>query len=119
MTTLANITSVHWQPTLNSYEFVEGEADIEQAIHIILGTPKGSVAHRPDFGSNLHLYIDYPTDQAIAHVVREAVEAIRQWEPRCELVKVIPSIEGSQMYLRVIWMLADGVERETKRLVRQ
>lgn len=70
--------------------------------------------HRPDFGSNLHLYLDYPIDQAVPHLVRETVEAIRLWEPRCELVKVVPSIEEAQITLRVQWKLADGVKRETE-----
>lgn len=93
---------------------VEAEADIDQSIRVILGTPKGSNPHRPDFASNLHLYLDYPIDQAVPHLVRETVEAIRQWEPRCELVKVTPSIEEAQITLRVQWKLADGVKRETE-----
>ncbi|MDO5940649.1 GPW/gp25 family protein [Burkholderia cepacia] len=114
MTRLSEISSVHWQPALKSYDVVEAEQDIDQAIRVILGTPKGSDPHRPDFGSNNHLYLDYPVDQAVPHLVRESVEAIRQWEPRCELVKVTPSIEESQTKLRVKWKLADGVLRETE-----
>ena len=114
MTRLSDISSVHWQPALKSLDVVEAEADIDQSIRVILSTPKGSDPHRPDFGSNLHLYLDYPIDQAVPHLVREAVEAIRQWEPRCELVKVTPSIEEAQITLRVQWKLADGVKRETE-----
>lgn len=47
------------------------------------------------------------------HVVREAVEAIRQWEPRCQLVKVTPLIDGARIILRVTWRIAAGV-RETE-----
>ncbi len=74
----------------------------------------GSDPHRPDFGSNLHLYLDYPVNQAVPHVVRETVEAIQQWEPRCNLVKVTPTIEESRITLRVQWKLADGVQHETE-----
>ena len=105
---------MHWQPSLSGDGVVEGVQDVDQAIRIILRTPKGSDPHRPDFGSNIHLYLDYPIDQAVPHLVREAVEAIRQWEPRCELVKVSPSIEEAQITLRVQWKLADGVKRETE-----
>ncbi|MGL5631392.1 MAG: GPW/gp25 family protein [Azovibrio sp.] len=114
MTQLSDITSVHWQPALNGPGVVEAEADIDQAIRVILGTPKGSDPHRPNFGSDLHLYLDYPIDQAIPHVVRETVEAIRLWEPRCKLIRVVPSTEVSQIILRVEWKLADGVKRETE-----
>ncbi|RAS18947.1 hypothetical protein DFO50_102103 [Microvirgula sp. AG722] len=106
--------SLHWQPALGSFGIVETVVDIDQAIRVILRTPKGSDPHRPEFGSNLHLYQDYPVDQAVPHVVRETVEAIRQWEPRCELVKVTPTIEESRITLRVQWKLGDGIERETE-----
>ena len=106
--------SLHWQPALGSFGIVETLADIDQAIRVILRTPMGSDPHRPDFGSNLHLYLDYPVNQAVPHVVRETVEAIQQWEPRCNLVKVTPTIEESRMTLRVQWKLADGVQHETE-----
>ncbi len=65
-------TSVFWQPALQAPgEIVRGLDDIRQAIQIILRTPRGSDPHRPEFGSNLHLYIDWPVDRAIPHVVRE------------------------------------------------
>ena len=106
--------SLHWQPALGSFGIVETLADIDQAIRVILRTPMGSDPHRPDFGSNLHLYLDYPVNQAVPHVVRETVEAIQQWEPRCNLVKVTPTIEESRITLRVQWRLADGVQHETE-----
>ena len=108
-------TSVFWQPALQAPgEIVRGLDDIWQAIQIILRTPRGSDPHRPDFGSNIHLYLDYPIDQAVPHLVRETVEAIRRWEPRCQLVKVTPSIMEAQITLRVQWKLADGVLRLTE-----
>ena len=106
--------SLHWQPALGSFGIVETLADIDQAIRVILRTPMGSDPHRPDFGSNIHLYLDYPVNQAVPHVVRETVEAIQQWEPRCNLVKVTPTIEESRITLRVQWKLADGVQHETE-----
>ena len=118
MVTLSDITSVHWQLALNNAGVVEGEADIHQSIRIILGTPKGSVPHRPDFGSNIADYIDYPILDAIPHVVREAADAVARWEPRCTLVKVIPSVSLAQLVVRVQWRLADGVERQTDVVVR-
>lgn len=114
ITRLSDISSVHWQSALHHAGVVEGLADIEQSIAIILSTPKGSHPHRPDFGANVHLYIDHPVAVAIPHLVREAVEAIRRWEPRCTLIKVIPSVEASHTTLRVLWQLDDGVERETR-----
>lgn len=110
-----SITAAHWQPALGtSGEVVEGLRDIDQAIRIILTTPKGSDAHRPDFGSNIHLYIDWPVNRVTPHLVREAVDSIRQWEPRVSVVQVQVAIEGSQVTLRVQWRVADGVTQLTE-----
>lgn len=114
MTRLSDIRSVHWQPALGHLGVVEAEADIDQAIRIILATPRGADPHRPDFGSNLHRYIDMPVDRAVPHLVRESVEAIRRWEPRCELIQVSPSIEGAHITLRVLWRVAGGLVRDTE-----
>lgn len=114
MTRLSDITSMHWQPSLSGDGVVEGVQDVSQSIGVILRTPRGSNPHRPTFGSNLYLYMDYPVHQVIPHLVREAADAIKEWELRAELVKVTPTTEGSQIILRVQWKLADGVLRETE-----
>ncbi|PHM24574.1 GPW/gp25 family protein [Xenorhabdus ehlersii] len=114
-----NSNSVFWQPALqHSGETVSGLDDIAQAILIILRTPRGSDPHRPEFGSNLHRYIDYPIDRAIPHVVRESVDAISRWEPRCQLLSVKPTIDGEHLTLRVNWAAADGITQSTELLWR-
>lgn len=118
MTRLSDITAVHWQPELGSPDtIVTGIADIEQAIAIILRTPKGADPHRPEFGSNLREYLDWPVERAIPHVVRESVEAIRRWEPRVDVVSVTPTIDASHLTLRVVLRLADGVEVQSQVVV--
>ncbi|MBB5017423.1 hypothetical protein HNQ59_000687 [Chitinivorax tropicus] len=114
MTRLTDISSIHWQPALNQPDVVEAEADISQSIRVILTTPKGSVPHRPQFGSNLHRYLDQPIDRALPQLVRETTEAIRDWEPRCTLIKVLPVAEGATMRIKVWWKLADGIQHETE-----
>lgn len=111
---LADLRTAHWQPSITDEGVMEGLFDVDQAIRILLTTPQGSDPHRPEFGSKCHIYLDWPVNRAIPHLVREATEAIRRWEPRCEMVKVIPSIEGARVRLRVQWKLADGVIRETE-----
>lgn len=110
-----NITATHWQPALGTPgEVVEGLRDIDQAIRIIMSTPKGSDPHRPEFGSNLHLYIDWPTNKVTPYLVRETVEAIRRWETRVQVDQVQVLIEGSHVTLRVVWRVADGVAQITE-----
>ncbi|MFJ7792904.1 GPW/gp25 family protein [Pseudomonas sp. NPDC096950] len=111
-TPYTRITAAHWQPALGtSGEVVEGLRDIDQAIRIILTTPKGSDAHRPEFGSDLHLYIDWPVNRVTPHLVREAVDAIRRWETRVSVVQVLVLIEDSRIILRVQWRVANGVDQ--------
>lgn len=114
-TPYTSISAAHWQPALGtSGEVVEGLRDIDQAIRIILTTPKGSDAHRPEFGSDLHLYIDWPTNRVTPHLVRETVDAIRRWETRVSVVQVQVSIDGAQITVRVQWRVADGIPQLTE-----
>lgn len=110
-----SITAAHWQPALGTPgEVVEGLRDIDQSIRIILTTPKGSDAHRPEFGSDLHLYIDWPHDRVTPYLVRETIEAIRRWETRVLVVQVQVQIDVSHLTLKVLWRMADGVEQMTE-----
>lgn len=114
-TPYTSITAAHWQPALGtSGEVVEGLRDIDQSIRIILTTPKGADAHRPDFGSDLHLYIDWPVNRVTPHLVRETVDALRRWETRISIVQVRVVIEGAQIKVRVQWRVADGVAQLTE-----
>lgn len=110
-----SITAAHWQPALGTPGgVVEGLRDIDQAIRIVLTTPKGNDAHRPDFGSDLHLYIDWPTNRVTPHLVRETVDAIRRWETRVSVVQVQVSIDDEHVTVRVQWRVADGVPQLTE-----
>lgn len=114
-TPYTSITAAHWQPALGtSGEVVEGLRDIDQSVRIILTTPRGSDAHRPEFGSLLHLYIDWPVNRVTPHLVRETVDALRRWETRISVVQVQVIIDGSQITLRVQWRVADGIVQVTE-----
>lgn len=104
--------SAHWQPALHGDGFVEGLADVEQCMSIILMTPLGSEPLRPDFGSNIHLYVDWPIDRARPHMVRETVDAIRKWETRVTVTKVqVLLVDITETLIRTFYKLADGIER--------
>ena len=102
----------HWQLALDD-GIVDGIEDLRQAIMIILLTRRGQDALRPDFGSELWRYIDYPIDRARPHLVRESVEAIRRWEPRVRLTDVQVSHDGAQVTISVTFTTPDGASSST------
>lgn len=105
-----DITASHWQPALGTPGDVAiGLRDIDQAIRIILNTPQGSDPHRPEFGSRIHLYLDWPTNRVVPHLVREAIESIARWEPRVTVVRIATEIDATHITLRAHWRVQDGL----------
>ena len=106
MTTLDEITYIDWQPKLNSIgEVAQGADDINQCIAIILLTRKGSVPHRPAFGSNVCKYIDYPINEMIPNIVREVTDSITEWETRITLNSVAAEINETNITITIEWTL--------------
>jgi uncharacterized protein len=70
-------------------ELVRGEQDVEQAMTIILLTPKGQRPRRPEFGCRIHDLIFAPNDGTTAGLARYYVEeALAMWEPRIAVQSV-------------------------------
>src|ERR1700685_306103 len=102
--TLADITSADWSLALDQPAMpgsglggvVQGVADVNQCIEIILTTPQGSDPLRPTFGANLWRYIDAPINTALPAIVREVTEAITRWEPRVTIIGIsaTPALEA-------------------------
>jgi phage baseplate assembly protein W len=65
------------------------DRDIEEAIKIILLTPKGQRVMRPEFGCKIHELVFAPNDATTAGLASYYVEeAITMWEPRIRLIEV-------------------------------
>jgi phage baseplate assembly protein W len=63
--------------------------DIEQALRILLGTPRGSRVMRPDFGCGIHELVFASMDASTLGEVEQNVrESIVRYEPRVELQRV-------------------------------
>ncbi len=109
MTNINEITYVDWQYKLNKIgSIAEGAEDINQCIEIILATRKGSVPHRPTFGSEIYKYVDYPINEAIPNIVRETTDAITLWETRINVNSVSVDIKESQITVKVEWVLKES-----------
>jgi uncharacterized protein len=118
--TLSDITSADWSLALDTPgrpgsgigNVVQGLADVNQCVGIILTTPKGSDPLRPTFAVDLWQFIDYPINSLLAAVVREVTEALTLWEPRITLVAITaqPVIDntlqsGAHLNVSVTWQL--------------
>src|SRR5712692_2503399 len=118
--TLADIQSADWSLMLDSSSsnqaaaaglgsVVQGVADVNQCIAIILGTPKGADPLRPTFGADIWQYIDY----AIPAIAREITEATTLWEPRIRLLSVRTGLVGNDaaanrnahLQITIVWQL--------------
>lgn len=67
----------------------EGEVDVEESIKIILTTAKGERMMRFDFGCGINEFIFDVVDVAsVSRIEQEIAKAIKDWEPRVDLLKV-------------------------------
>jgi uncharacterized protein len=66
------------------------ERDIEEAIRIILLTPRGQRVMRPEFGCQVHDLMFAPNDATTAGLAAYYVEeALNMWEPRIAVKEVV------------------------------
>lgn len=101
-------TALYWQPALGSDEVVTGLSDIDQSIRTILTTRRGTVPHRPEFGSYLHKYLDWPQNRVTPYLVRETRAAINhptEGEPRADIVQIVVTHTLAATQLLVRWKI--------------
>ena len=110
-----------WQPRLGSLgQVVTGLDDIGQCIATILGTVKGQVPHRPDFGLDVLGYIDQPFPKVKPRIVRDILKAIQTYEPRAKVsrVDVTPDTTGTgAISVSLTWRTATGLDQATTEVI--
>lgn len=75
----------------------EGATDIKESIRLILGTAKGERVMRPDFGCGIHEYTFTTVNTTTLNLIEETVlDALREFEPRIEVLDVNSSTEHLQ-----------------------
>jgi phage baseplate assembly protein W len=115
--TLADIRSADWSLALGAIgEVVQGIADVEQCLGIIVTTPRGSDPLRPTFGADIWRFIDFPLDRALPAIVSELTSAIALWEPRVNLLSVTAqpvndasTQSGAHLDVTLNWQLKLGL----------
>lgn len=80
---------------------------MRQCISLILSTAKGSDNLRPEFGSDIFRYIDYPVNQAVPIMKRCIIEAIGIWEKRISIVSISHQINNEQIIFFITYKPVD------------
>ncbi|MCP4360647.1 MAG: GPW/gp25 family protein [Chloroflexi bacterium] len=67
----------------------QGDAELNQAVQIVLTTAPGQRVMRPNFGCRLHELLFMPNNSYTAGLARDYVdEALGMWEPRINVLDV-------------------------------
>jgi len=73
-----------------SLGYVEGDANVEQSLHILLMTELGERVMRSDFGTQAPRLVFSPGSIQYLNLLENTIrEAVRDWEPRIDLTQVL------------------------------
>ena len=86
-----------------------GDADVQEAIDIILGTAPGERPMRPEFGCGIHNHVfgnvDASTLATIEHDIRAALD---RWEPRIDVVGIsfdTSAVDSGRLVIEIAYAL--------------
>lgn len=87
----------------------EGAQGVEEAIFILLGTPKSSRVMEPGYGCDISRYLFAPNNANTRALIGEEVrQSLIKFEPRIDVlsVNVLSDMdEGNQLYIKVDYRL--------------
>jgi phage baseplate assembly protein W len=87
----------------NRMAMAEDDADIKQAIYIILNTAPSERVMRPEFGCRIHELVFSPANAVTAAMVeRYVTEALGRWEPRIRVRRVTATPSAGETGLLLI-----------------
>jgi len=93
------------------------ERDIEEAIRMILLTPKGQRVMRPEFGCQIHDLIFAPNDVTTAGLAAYYVEdALAMWEPRIKVLEVDATpdpLEPNRLLIEIRYLIKSTYDART------
>lgn len=108
---LNEIRSTEWGLDINQLgQVVQGLDDIKQCIYIILNTVKGSDPLRPNFGCGIFEHLDKPTTQSIPDIKKTVAQAILEFEPRVENVKVTLTLNVENLIVSTSYQIKNTVQ---------
>ncbi|TQK44157.1 hypothetical protein FBY35_5645 [Streptomyces sp. SLBN-118] len=95
--------------TTGAIALVTHDREIEESIHLILGTSPGERPMRPDFGCAIHDFVFAPGDAATAgQLAYEVRKSLERWEPRIDTESVEVSFDNADsgtLYLDIHYVI--------------
>lgn len=95
--------------SMNAIKVATAKADIEESIHIILGTAKGERVMRPEFGCGIHDFTFAMINTTTMTMIQTSVEeALTEWEPRIEVrnVDISPDqLDRGKLLIRIDYLI--------------
>jgi len=110
MAILQDIQSPVWTLSTNGGgSIAEGMQAIRQCVDIIVRTTKGTDPLRPEFGSDIAKFQDYPLNVAIPNMKKAILDAISLWEPRVVFTSIGHTLsDNSNIQFILTYKLADS-----------
>ena len=82
---------------------VGGDAEVAQAMHLVLGTAYGERPMRPEFGCGIHDLVFDTVDSSLAGLIAHEVRAsLLRWEPRVDVEDVDVTFDPDRPGLALI-----------------
>lgn len=79
--------------------YVEGDANVEQSVHILLMTQLGERVMRSDFGTEAPRLVFSPGSTQYLRLLENTIrEAVVNWEPRIDLTSVTAEADATDTF---------------------
>jgi phage baseplate assembly protein W len=79
--------------------WVEGDANVEQSMHILLMTRLGERAMRPDFGTETPRLVFSPGSTQYLRLLENSIsDAVVNWEPRVDVTSVVAEADATDPF---------------------
>lgn len=79
--------------------YIDGDANVEQSLHILLMTELGERVMRSEFGTQAPRLVFSPGSVQYLRLLENTVrEAVRDWEPRVDLTQVLAEADPVDEY---------------------
>jgi phage baseplate assembly protein W len=95
-------------------KWLDGDQALDQAIHRILRTPKGSMVLNRNFGSMIFDYVDMPVMEAKAHISHELFRCMGEFLPQFKIEKLGFGEEKDSLSLTITGSYAGRPETTIK-----